>query len=56
MSRFRAEMAIAVTQLHDIVTHLQSWWIALYSGLAFAPVSAFAGLWGVPFIGAKWIL
>jgi MFS family permease len=27
-----------------------SWLIALYSGLAFAPISAFAGLWGIPFL------
>lgn len=28
----------------------QSWLLSAYSGLAFAPVSVFGGLWGVPFI------
>lgn len=28
----------------------QSWILSIYSGLAFAPVSVFGGLWGVPFI------
>ena len=28
----------------------QSWYLSFYSGLAFAPVSAFGGLWGVPFL------
>lgn len=28
----------------------QGWWLSLYSGLAFAPVSVFGGLWGVPFL------
>lgn len=28
----------------------QSWIISFYSGLAFAPISAFAGLWGVPYL------
>lgn len=36
--------------LKRILTNKQSWIISVYSGLAFAPVSAFAGLWGVPFL------
>ncbi len=28
----------------------QAWLLSLYSGLAFAPVSVFGGLWGVPFL------
>lgn len=28
----------------------QCWLIAIYSGLAFAPITSFAGLWGVPFL------
>ena len=31
----------------------QCWYLSLFSGLAFAPVSAFGGLWGVPFIALK---
>jgi len=28
----------------------QSWFLSVYSGLAFAPISVFGGLWGVPYI------
>lgn len=28
----------------------QAWLLSIYSGLAFAPVSVFGGLWGVPFL------
>ncbi len=36
--------------LKQIIKNPQSWLISLYSGLAFAPISAFAGLWGVPYM------
>lgn len=36
--------------LASIAKNPYSWLIAIYSGLAFAPVSAFAGLWGIPFL------
>ena len=36
--------------LKNVLTHRQSWYLSLYSGFAFAPVSAFGGLWGVPFL------
>lgn len=36
--------------LKRIVTNKQTWALSLYSGLAFAPVSVFGGLWGVPFL------
>ncbi|WP_367605700.1 MFS transporter [Legionella sp. W05-934-2] len=32
-----------------VLTHKQSWWIAIYGGLMFATTSIFGGLWGVPF-------
>ena len=32
----------------------KSWTISLYSGLAFAPITAFGGLWGIPFISLKY--
>lgn len=51
------------SQLPNFFTHIkkllrskQVWLISIYSGLAFAPVSAFAGLWGVPFILEKYQL
>ncbi|MGC1854987.1 MAG: MFS transporter [Candidatus Aquirickettsiella sp.] len=38
---------------HDVWTVLnnkQNWLITLYSGLAFSPIDAFAGLWCIPFL------
>ncbi|MCP3679835.1 MAG: MFS transporter [Gammaproteobacteria bacterium] len=40
--------------LLQIVRNKQSWLISLYSGLAFAPISAFAGLWGIPYLTRKY--
>lgn len=36
--------------LADIMKNRHSWTISIYSGLAFAPISAFGGLWGVPYL------
>lgn len=36
--------------LKVIITHPQSWYIALYSCLLWVPMSSFASLWGVPFL------
>ncbi len=36
--------------LVTILKHRQSWYLSFYSGFAFAPVIAFGGLWGVPFM------
>ncbi len=33
----------------DLLKNKQSWWLSIYSGLAFAPVMVFGGLWGVSF-------
>lgn len=40
------------TKMHPllILKSKQAWLLSLYSGLAFAPVSVFGGLWGVPFL------
>lgn len=38
-----------VQLLRRIIVNKQAWALSLYSGLAFAPVSVFGGLWGVPF-------
>ncbi len=37
-------------KLKEILKNKQAWWLSLYSGLAFAPVSVFGGLWGVSFL------
>lgn len=42
--------------LANIVTNKQTWFLSLYSGLAFAPVSVFGGLWGVPFLETSYHL
>jgi len=36
--------------LKQIMQASETWWIASYSFLIWAPVTAFAGLWGVPFL------
>ncbi len=35
--------------IKNVLKNRQSWWLSLYSGLAFAPVMVFGGLWGVSF-------
>lgn len=37
-----------------VLSNKQTWALALYSCLAWAPVAAFAGLWGVPFLAEKY--
>lgn len=34
----------------EVFGRLESWWIAAYSFLIWAPIAAFAGLWGIPFL------
>lgn len=36
--------------LKTIFRNPQAWYLSFFSGFAFAPVSAFGGLWGVPFL------
>jgi MFS family permease len=36
--------------LKKILSHNQTWYIALYACLLWAPMSSFASLWGVPFL------
>ncbi|MES2345504.1 MAG: MFS transporter [Chlamydiota bacterium] len=43
--------SIASTLL-QIFKNPQAWWLSLYSGLAFAPVMVFGGLWGISFTSA----
>ncbi|MBA2652993.1 MAG: MFS transporter [Tatlockia sp.] len=40
----------------SIIKNKQTWVLSLYSGLAFAPVSVFGGLWGVPFLETAYSL
>ena len=41
---------------YQILKNKQSWLLSIYSGLAFAPVSVFGGLWGVPFLQQAYAL
>lgn len=43
-------------QLATILKSKQSWLLSFYSGLAFAPVSVFGGLWGVSFLKTAYSL
>jgi len=38
------------TSLKEIANNPQNWMISVYSGLLFAPIAIFGGLWGVPFL------
>lgn len=40
--------------LHAIVRKPQTWWVAVYAFLNWAPVTAFAALWGVPYLQAAY--
>ncbi len=39
-----------IQDLHKIIANPQSWLIALYACLLWAPMSGFASLWGIPFL------
>ena len=39
-----------IQKLKLLIKHKQTWFLSLYSGLAFAPVSIFGGLWGTSFL------
>lgn len=43
-------------KLKALLKHKQTWLLSLYSGLAFAPVSVFGGLWGVSFLEKAYLL
>ena len=43
-------------KFYQLMTNRQAWLLSLYSGLAFAPVSVFGGLWGVPFLQQAYAL
>lgn len=45
-----------INKLKALLKHKQTWLLSLYSGLAFAPVSVFGGLWGVSFLEKAYAL
>lgn len=42
-----------ISAIKRLLRSKQCWLISLFSGLAFMPISAFSGLWGVPFLELK---
>ncbi|MCY3975424.1 MAG: MFS transporter [Simkaniaceae bacterium] len=53
-SGLRHHTGFLKTSLMHILRRKETWILSLYSGLAFAPVASFAGLWGVTFIERKY--
>lgn len=49
-STYKTPDTAVLHSLSSILKSKQAWLLSLYSGLAFAPVSVFGGLWGVPFL------
>lgn len=39
-----------IPSLREVFGRAQMWWVAIYSFLIWAPIAAFAGLWGIPFL------
>lgn len=50
VSTTQSEKPASSLRFGSILRNHQAWLLSLYSGLAFAPVSAFGGLWGLPFL------
>lgn len=42
--------SLKISDFLAVLKHKKNWLIMLYSGLAFAPVAVFGGLWGNPFL------
>jgi len=49
----RANIPDFFRSFFTVIKNPRSWWIALYACCLWAPMSAFASLWGVPFLEAK---
>lgn len=52
----KADDTNVIVKLSILLKDKQTWLLSLYSGLAFAPVSVFGGLWGVSFIEKAYLL
>jgi len=52
-AKTQLSMKALTGHLEHLMRNPQCWLLGLFSGLAFAPVSAFGGLWGVPFLASK---
>lgn len=45
-----------LASLRSITRQTQTWWIAIYACLLWAPMSAFASLWGIPYLSTEFSL
>ncbi|MCD6038891.1 MAG: phtH [Gammaproteobacteria bacterium] len=50
LQKIQKEMPTLLQSLKKIISNSQTWYIALYACLLWAPISSFASLWGVPFL------
>lgn len=46
----------AMPTFKSLFTDVSAWWTAAYSFLVWAPIAAFAGLWGIPFLACAYHL
>ena len=46
----KAPSSVSLKEIGQVFKSKQNWLLTLYSGLAFAPVAVFGGLWGNPFL------
>lgn len=47
---YHSEPPKVLSALMILLKNPQNWYISIFSGLTFAPVAVFGGLWGVPFL------
>ncbi len=40
--------------IHSVLSNSQTWWLGLYAFACWAPITAFASLWGVPYLMARY--
>lgn len=45
---------ITLDDIKNLLKNKTNWCLTLYSGLAFAPMAVFGGLWGTPFVSAAY--
>lgn len=50
VSNVKPKEHVKLKHILDMLMDKRNWLLALYSGLAFAPLAVFGGLWGTPFI------
>jgi nitrate/nitrite transporter NarK len=50
LSALPTHSEFSLQDVWSVLTNKQNWLITLYSGLAFSPIDAFAGLWCIPFL------